>query len=273
MHLSGPQSRALADVMRLLAGATDGDLLREQLALPMLDLLGADTYVSMVWNGASNRFGRFTALNISAETLRSWEEYYRFVDPLTFPMMALRHPTVATQILRQHELARTEFFNDFLLRERMHWGINVYFYDRDECVGDFRIWRHQQRGNFQSDEVDALRLVEPAITAALTRLHWERSRAPRPDASERAEALLERTARLSHREAQVAWLVSCGCPDKQIARRLQVSYPTVRFHVANAFRKLQVDNRAALGARVHALLDSHQRLHGTGALEREPIAI
>jgi len=266
MHLSGSQSRALADVMRLLAGATDGDQLREQLALPMLDLLGGDTYVSMVWNGAANRFERFAALNITADTLRSWDDYYRFVDPLTFPMMERRHPTVATQILRQHELARTEFFNDFLQRERMHWGINVYFYDRDECVGDFRIWRHRQRGNFGSDEIEALRLVEPAITAALARLHWERSRAPRPDASEHAEALLERTARLSQREAQVAWLVSCGCPDKQIARRLNVSHPTVRFHVANAFRKLQVDNRAALGARVHAVLDAHQRRHGPGVV-------
>jgi DNA-binding CsgD family transcriptional regulator len=272
MHLSGPQSRALADVMRLLAGATDGDLLREQLALPMLDLLGADTYVSMVWNGASHRFERYTALNIAADTLSSWDQYYRFVDPLTFPMMALRRPTVATQILRQHELARTEFFNDFLLRERMHWGINVYFYDRDECVGDFRIWRHRERGNFGSEEVEALRLVEPAITAALARLHWERSRAPRPDASEHAQALLERTARLSQREAQVAWLISCGCPDKQIARRLNVSYPTVRFHVANAFHKLQVDNRAALGARVHALLDARQRELGPHTAPAQAVA-
>jgi DNA-binding CsgD family transcriptional regulator len=216
----------------------------------------------MVWNGASHRFERATALNIATDTLRSWDEYYRFVDPLTFPMMERRRPTVATQILRQHELARTEFFNDFLLREQMHWGINVYFYERDECVGDFRIWRHRQRGNFGSAEIDLLRLVEPAITAALARLHWERAHAPPPDTSERAEALLERLARLSPREAQVAWLVRCGCPDKQIARRLRVSYPTVRFHVANAFRKLQVDNRAALGARVHALLDAQQRFNG-----------
>jgi DNA-binding NarL/FixJ family response regulator len=68
----------------------------------------------------------------------------------------------------------------------------------------------------------------------------------------------------------VAWLVSCGCPDKQIARRLGVSYPTVRFHVANAFRKLQADNRATLAARVHALLDAHRR--STGEAVPGPIA-
>ncbi len=266
MYLSTSQSRALGDVTRLLAGATDADVLREQLALPMLDLLGADTYVSMVWNGEVHRFERFTALNISADRLRSWDQYYRFVDPLTFPMMARRRPTVATQILRQHELARTEFFNDFLQRDRMHWGINVYFYDKDECVGDFRIWRQRQRGNFEPNEIEALRLVEPAITAALARLHWQRSRAPDSGTSERAEALLERVARLSQREAEVAWLVSCGCPDKEIARRLNLSHPTVRFHVTNAFRKLQTDNRAALAARVHALLDAHRRAGGDSVM-------
>lgn len=259
MHLSTSQSRALGDVTQLLAGATDADVLREQLALPMLDLLHADTYVSMVWSGQAHRFERFTALNISADRLRSWDQYYRFVDPLTFPMMQRRRPTVATQILRQHELARTEFFNDFLQRDRMHWGINVYFYDNDECLGDFRIWRHRERGNFESNDIEVLRLVEPAITAALARLHWQRRRAPQAAESEHAEATLERLARLSRREAEVAWLVSCGCPDKEIARRLNVSHPTVRFHVANAFRKLQADNRAAVAARVLALLDAHRR--------------
>jgi DNA-binding NarL/FixJ family response regulator len=36
----------------------------------------------------------------------------------------------------------------------------------------------------------------------------------------------------------------------------------VRFHVTNAFRKLQTDNRAGLAARVHALLDAHRRASG-----------
>ena len=271
MHLSSSQSRALGQVTRLLAGAGDGDLLREQLALPMLDLLRSDTYVSMVWNSDIRRFERFTALNISAERLSSWEQYYRFVDPLTFPMMERRRPTVATQILRQHELARTEFFNDFLQRDRMHWGINVYFYDKDICLGDFRIWRLRERGNFEGDEVELLRLVEPAITAALARLHWERTAAPAPAVTEPAEALLQRNAQLSQREAEVAWLVSCGCPDKQISRRLGVSYPTVRFHVANAFRKLQADNRATLTSRVHALLDAHRRATGDATTLGHPI--
>jgi DNA-binding CsgD family transcriptional regulator len=259
MYLSTSQTRALGEAMRLLADATDGDELRDALALPMLDLLGADTYVSMVWNGEDRRFERVKSLNMSPENLRSWDEYFRFIDPLTWPMMQRRRPTVATQIMRQHELSRTEFFNDFLLRDRMYWGVNVYFYDRDQCVGDFRIWRNRERGDFQPNEVEALRMVEPAITAALGRLHWQRVGAPPPQETERAEVLLQRLGRLSLREAQVAWLVSTGCADKQIASQMNVGYATVRFHLANVFRKLQADNRTALAARVQSILAAHER--------------
>lgn len=256
MHLTTTQTRALGDAMRLLAEATDGDTLRASLALPMLDLLGADQYVSMAWNPQARRFERYSAINVSQKALQSWDDYYRFVDPLTVPMMERRRPTVATQILGQSDLAKTEFFNDFLRPESMHWGINVYFHDRDVCVGDFRIWRKRERGNFESNEVDILRMIEPAIASALGRLHWESDAAPATAQTARAEDVLQRNARLSQREAEVAWLVACGCPDKQIARRLNVGYGTVRFHLANAFRKLQTDNRVTLTTRVRAIVDA-----------------
>lgn len=268
MHLSTVQTRALADLMRLVATATDGDELRKRMALPLLDLLKADTYVSMVWDGERQRFGRTTALNMSEENLKSWDNYFRFVDPLTYLMMQRRKPTVATQVLCQSDLVRTEFFNDFLLRDRMYWGANVYFYEREQCVGDVRIWRNRERGNFDASEIDILKLVEPAITAALSRLKWHDA-SPVIEQRESAESTLQREGRLSRREAQVAWLVSCGYPDKEIQNRLSLEYPTVRFHLSNAFKKLRVTNRATLVGRVRALL-AHQAHGGLEAADASP---
>ena len=256
MHLSSNQSRALASAIGLLADANDADALRAALAAPMLDLLGADHYTSMAWNEQTHRFERFTALNVSPDSLRDWDAYFRFVDPLTFRLMLRRGPTLATQIMSQPELMKSEFFNDFLRREGMHWGVNIYFHDARTCVGDFRIWRSRERGQFGSHELELLRLLEPGITSALSRLHWAGSAAPREAQTLCAEELLERRAHLSRREAQAAWLVACGCPDKEIARRLGISYPTVRFHLGNVYRKLHAHNRAMLAARVRALIQA-----------------
>lgn len=261
MYLSSSQTRALGEVMRLLAQAQDADSLRADLALPMLDLLKADTYVSFTWNDESRRFERVKALNQSIENLHAWDEYYRHIDPLTFPMMERRHPTLATQILCQSDLARTEFFNDFLAKDRMHWGVNVYVFAEGLCTADMRIWRQRSRGNFDASELEALRLVEPAFASAMERLSWTQKPAAQPARQEHLVDLLRRKTSLSMREAQVASRVLMGCPDKQIAKEMGVEFPTVRFHMSNAFRKLRVENRTQLAARVQGLCVDTLEVH------------
>ncbi|KQW64927.1 helix-turn-helix transcriptional regulator [Variovorax sp. Root411] len=261
MYLSTTQTRSLAGVMRLLVEADDADALRNDLALPILDLMRADTYVSFAWDGEAQRFARVKALNMSPDNLRNWDEYYRFIDPLTVPMMTRRHPTLATQILCQQDLSRTEFFNDFLSRDRMHWGVNVYVFADGDCTGDMRIWRHRERGNFDANDIEVLRMVEPVFAAALGRLRWQAQGASTAVIREGVSELLQRKSSLSRREAEAASLVLSGCPDKLIAKQMEVGLPTVRFHLGNAFRKLHVDNRTQLAARVQALAGDSQSLH------------
>lgn len=261
MYLSTSQTRALGEVMRLLAQAQDADALRAELALPMLDLLNADTYVSFTWNEDERRFERVKALNMSLDNLKAWDDYYRFIDPLTFPMMERRHPTLATQILCQSDLARTEFFNDFLAKDKMHWGVNVYVFSDGICSGDMRIWRQHNRGNFDTSELEALRLVEPAFASAMARLRWSEKQVALRASHEPVVELLRRRTSLSAREAQVASLVLSGCPDKQIAKEMNVEFPTVRFHMSNAFKKLHVENRTQLAARVQGLYVDTPQVH------------
>lgn len=255
MHLSSHQSRALGKVMRLLADApADAGQLRQALALPLLDLLCADQYVSMVWNKESLRFEGAKAMNVSSGSLQRWDDYYRFIDPLTFAMMARQRPTIATQVISQSELGRTEFFNDFLRQEQMYWGINVYFFAQGACVGDIRVWRRQGRGNFGQSDIELLCMLEPAIAMALGRLAGTHADADAAISHSSAQELLQRHAGLSRREAEVAWWVACGLADKEIARRLGIGHATVRFHLANAFRKTHAGNRTLLVSRIHAIL-------------------
>ena len=60
---------------------------------------------------------------------------------------------------------------------------------------------------------------------------------------------------LTERERQVLSLVSEGLPNKQIARRLEISEKTVKAHLTSAFRAIRVDDRmqAGMWARRHGL--------------------
>src|SRR5262245_46905109 len=62
---------------------------------------------------------------------------------------------------------------------------------------------------------------------------------------------------LSEREATVLKAVAAGLSNQAIARRLWVSEHTVKFHLTNVFRKLDVSNRteAARWAHRHGIVD------------------
>ncbi len=55
---------------------------------------------------------------------------------------------------------------------------------------------------------------------------------------------------MTAREAEVARLVADGCSNKQIARRLDISERTVKFHLSALFRKTGVDDRLMLALRM-----------------------
>lgn len=63
---------------------------------------------------------------------------------------------------------------------------------------------------------------------------------------------------LTRREVEILQLVSEGHSNAQLARMLWVTEQTVKFHLSNIYRKLDVANRteAARWAQVHGLLDA-----------------
>jgi DNA-binding NarL/FixJ family response regulator len=64
---------------------------------------------------------------------------------------------------------------------------------------------------------------------------------PTASATQR-EAIAERAA-LTHRELEILQLVAGGATNGEIARRLWITEQTVKFHVSNIYRKLDVANR------------------------------
>jgi DNA-binding CsgD family transcriptional regulator len=268
MFLSAAQSRTLSKLMVTLAEPHGEAEVREQIGLQLLDLLGADYYASYVWDAARGVFGKRVALNMSDGNLSSYEAYYQYHDPITSQMQRRRDATLVEQVMPQSELVKTEFFNDFLHRDGLYWGVNLYAWDGDENIGDMRIWRSRKRERLGPDALELLELIKPAFVAALKRVRQERDAASAPagrsgapsvdpfaaDAASPQRALAAaRRASLSERERSVVQLASIGLRDKAIAQRLGIGFTTVRTHLSHAFRKLGVENRTQLVDRVARL--------------------
>ena len=242
MYLSGKQTVLLGQIMQTLAEPHEEAEIREIMGHLVIQLLNAQLYSSYVWQEEKQSFARPTQINMDPVNLRAYESYYQFRDPITPHMQRYQVAVRATDILPHEELKKTEFFNDFLNKDGLYWGVNLYAWHQGKNLGDMRIWRDKRHENFSPDELRLLDMLQPAFITALARAQK----------TSHSEGLLMNTLsqRLTAREQDTARLVMLGMPDKEIARELQISTTTVRTHLENAFRKVGVSNRAAL---VHKL--------------------
>ena len=78
-----------------------------------------------------------------------------------------------------------------------------------------------------------------------------------PTTAARARQRVEDEPELTRRELEILRLVAEGHSNAQLARMLWVTEQTVKFHLSNIYRKLEVANRteASRWAQVHGLLD------------------
>ncbi len=253
MYLTARKTGLLARTLDHLTRDFDAREVRQQIGLDLLELLDADYFASYVWDAERGVFADRIALNMDPANLSSYEAYYQFHDPITFKLQQRREPTLVVEIMPQRELLQTEFFNDFLARDGLYWGVNLYAYDGDRNIGDLRIWRARWRGNFDATTLELLRVIKPVFANALRHAVAPHGATP---GGRNAAAFEAAGLGLTAREAEVGALLAEGLSDKQIARALNMAFSTVRTHVKSLFSKLAVHNRASL---CRALLS---RAHG-----------
>jgi DNA-binding CsgD family transcriptional regulator len=240
MYVTAAESRVLSRIFGLLSEDLSEHDVREAVGHDLLELLQADYYASYVWQEKSGRFDKAAFLNMDPKNLAAYESYFQYHDPITFKLQARREATLVTQVMPQRELMRTEFFNDFLARDGLHWGVNAYSYVGDRNIGDVRIWRSRRRENFDAHTLELLRLIEPAFTGALVRA------AGVPEGAATGGPAAE--LKLSVRELEIARMIADDFSDKEIAWRLGVEVSTVRTHLKRVFAKLGVRRRSGVAS-------------------------
>ncbi len=237
MIVSDSERRTLARIFGLLAEDSCELDVRTRIGSALLDLLRADHFASFVWDEAAQRFGHGIWIDMTEANLARYDAHFQYHDPITFALQARRHATVVSEVMPHRELMRTEFFNDFLARDGLHWGINLHAFSGTQALGDLRIWRGQRRREFEPRDKQLLDFIEPALVAAL-----QRSR-PFITPSTGGESALHT---LSARERDVARLVSQGLTDKQIARDMAIGVSSVRTYLKRIFDKTGITRRAGL---------------------------
>ncbi|KWF88245.1 helix-turn-helix transcriptional regulator [Burkholderia cepacia] len=192
-------------------------------------LMRADFAASFECDAQTGLWRNGFSYNLDPSQIARYEAWFQHIDPVTSQLCARRVATCVDEVMSRRELERTAFYGDFLSREGMHHGINVYAFDGATHVGDLRIWRAQGRPDFTERDKLLLNGIEPFFRRALLR---------------RRHACTG----LTERESDVARLVASGYTDKDVARTLGIGLATVRTHLRRVMAKKGVANRASLAA-------------------------
>ena len=134
------------------------------------------------------------------------------------------------------EFHRTEVYDQLFAPRDARFRVNFALLDDTELaiVGIYR-----RAHDFRREELRALEHARTPISAALAYRHavtrLERRLPDRP----------RRTVALTLREEQVLRLVAAGSTNRQVGRRLDVTERTVRKHLEDIYRRLDVTNRVA----------------------------
>jgi DNA-binding CsgD family transcriptional regulator len=243
MYVSARQTKVLAKAMATLATPTPALLLRQKLVQLIADLLQADYVASLVWDESAARFRHGVCSLEDREHIVSYQDHFQFEDPIAPQLRPLRFATRVSNVIPQHQLVKSDFFERFLHSGSMYWGLNVFAHNGIHDVGDLRIWRAKRRQDYDDNEVAMLNLLYPSMVQAFNE---GLSQPPSPDDSSQAIAALRNKFGLSQREAQVAFGVSCGLADKAIAKNVGIGFTTLRTHLTSALRKIGCANRKEL---------------------------
>jgi DNA-binding CsgD family transcriptional regulator len=205
--------------------------IREVIFHDIVELLDADFAASFLWDEATKTSKQGISYQIPDKKMSEYGEHFQYRDPHTAKMRSFRRAVLADEAMRSEDLQRTEFFNEFLTPIGMSSGLNVFLFDGDKDLGDFRLWRSSDKKPFS----EADRLLLDSIAAPIRR------------AVIRQRAAFEG---LTARECDVALLVSRGCRDQDIARVLGISLSTARTHLNHAMDKRNCSNRAELAVSI-----------------------
>jgi len=223
--LSGGEVKLLFNIIEKLSRSQDQKALRIGIAGDLLRLLRSDFLASFTWSEETQVFENDVFLNMTPENISRYYSYYRFCDPITPSLQKMRKATLVCEVMPQKELEKTEFFNDFLMVDGLHHGINVYAYDGDLNIGDLRIWRARQRPEFGEREARLLDTLLPYFRNALRNARifararekariWERLL----EATGVAFYLFDASGRLVHRNGEA------GAIEEKLTARQSVSF-------------------------------------------------
>lgn len=194
--------------------------------------------------GPELRIKHFLACNTDASEQDDYETHFSVLDPLSPMSCLVQNRWVASlrQMLAQPAAEHAEYQSGFMKRHGIVDALEIFLKSDADLIMGCSLLRHGDAPAFSPQDLAKAEALKSLGDFALSRTF------PRRRAS--VEIIAQRFPALTAREATLVQLVAAGLSNKQLCRELNISLPTVKTHLLNVFRKMDIDNRTELAAKV-----------------------
>lgn len=184
------------------------------------------------------------AVNIKEEHLRKYFEYYQKMD-YTLWIFAQSNAIVYrdTELIDNRIREKTEIFNDWMLPMDTYFTGGTSIIHKGILLGSLTLFRSEISGDFSDKDLFILNILNGHLSNRLIQIQQRN----KTDMFEREDGYnFTRRFNLTNREIEIIELVFAGLTNQEISNRIFVSPNTVKKHVQNIFRKLEVKSRTQL---------------------------
>lgn len=231
VHFSQKELDSVIQVNDFIHNCDDSQLSRQNLTRQLMRLCGADYAASFAWDRNKNCFIDAAFENMNADNIERYNNYFQYHNPLTYKLRHFRRAVAVSEVMPHQLLRQTEFYNDFLQKDGLTFGANLFIHSGERQIFDFRLWRSRKRQDFQDKQLKILDCLIPS----LQKMSIKSLKTNNNDLS-----------LFTRRERQVIEQLRSGLSDKHIANNLNISVTTLRTHLRKIYDKADVHSRTEL---------------------------
>lgn len=221
-----------------------------------LSLLGAllefDAASCYVQEG-DNPYGSPIGINLSQEDLNDYIDKYASMDPY-IPLMGIfqdAHTTFrSSDYAITTDIENTPYYNTVWKPKDIRYALLMPLSVNNNWLGSVNLFRHSDKSDFTETEMEITNILRQHLQARLWREKFlcEKSNnaVPSDQTYELSIKKMVSEYSLTDRECDVIRLWTRGFTDAEICNGLFISKNTLKKHISNIFRKLEINSRVEL---------------------------
>jgi DNA-binding CsgD family transcriptional regulator len=166
--LKSQDFKDILNIMTIIGSCLDKDIFRQKLLDSLLKIFHMENSIFFLAD-QNSKLTDFMGKNIDEKYIRDFVNYYHRDDP--FKLIQGRF--YGNRIIRLEDLVSyssfldTEYYNDFLRPQKIHYKTVVYLKSGAELLGIIGLFRPKGFGNFSEKDIRMMKILTPYLCQAL----------------------------------------------------------------------------------------------------------